>query len=234
MDPDSLCLAPRSCASAVGRDLHLRQSDHCRRIGMGAPWRTPDIADVGWLRAGCRFSNRGVAARSRISGSKKHVSAYVAGVFATVAFRSILPVPRAVCERAPVAATVEKVRDLASFRLGPRVGGAGNFRVVGRRGGGHRAPQRFCRSQAGEAPTAGATWQPFRFATKNDSVRCLTVEVIGFGRDRRPWGPRSGFCRVTALTPRVFGPRTGRPKGVPTSSRPAKGSVAIGIQWRAS
>lgn len=60
----SLCLAPRSCASAVGRDLHLRQSDHCRRIGMGAPWRTPDIADVGWLRAGGRFSHRGVVARS--------------------------------------------------------------------------------------------------------------------------------------------------------------------------
>ena len=129
---------------------------------MGAPWRTPDIADVGWLRAGCRFSNRGVAARSRIS---------------------------AVCERPLIAATVEKVRDLASFRLGPRVGGAGNFRVVGRRGGGHRAPQRFCRSQAGEAPTAGVTWQPFRFATKNDSVRCLTVEVIGYARDRRPPGP---------------------------------------------
>ena len=65
----SLCLAPRSCASAVGRDLHLRQSDHCRRIGMGAPWRTPDIADVGWLRAGGRFSHRGVAARSRPSGT---------------------------------------------------------------------------------------------------------------------------------------------------------------------
>jgi HWE histidine kinase len=65
----SLCLAPRSCASAVGRDLHLRQSDHCRRIGMGAAWRTPDIADVGWLRAGGRFSHRGVAARSRPSGT---------------------------------------------------------------------------------------------------------------------------------------------------------------------
>jgi hypothetical protein len=86
----SLCLAPRSCASAVGRDLHLRQSDHCRRIGMGAPWRTPDIADVGWLRARCRFSNRGVAARSRVNRSKKYASPYVTGVyavyFATFAF----------------------------------------------------------------------------------------------------------------------------------------------------
>ena len=165
----SLCLAPRSCASAVGRNLHLRQSDHCRRIGMGAPWRTPDIADVGWLRAGCRFSNRGVAARSRISGSKKQVSAYVTGVFATVAFGSDTTRSLAVCERPLVAATVEKVRDLASFRLGPRVGGGWKLSgggPEGRRLSAIAPPALLSVSQAGEAPTAGATRRPFSFRDK--------------------------------------------------------------------
>ena len=62
-------ISPISWAGLGYRDQHLRQSDHCSRIGMGAPWRTPDIADVGWLRAGGRFSHRGVAARSRPSGT---------------------------------------------------------------------------------------------------------------------------------------------------------------------
>jgi hypothetical protein len=76
-----------------------------------------------------------------------------------------------------------------SAGLGPRVGAGETF--GGRRGDvycSHSDPKRFCRSQAGEAPTAGATWRPFRFATKNDSVRCPTVEVIGYARDRRPLG----------------------------------------------
>jgi hypothetical protein len=44
----------------------------------------------------------------------------------------------------------------------------------------------------------------FSFATNND--RCSTVEVIRYAHGSRPMGPRSGVCRVTALTPRVFGP----------------------------
>ena len=70
----SLCLASRPRARAVGRDLHVCQSDHRHRIGMGGAWRTSDVADVGWVFACRRFRHRGVATRSVSSGREGVVS----------------------------------------------------------------------------------------------------------------------------------------------------------------
>ena len=167
----SLCLAPRSCARAVGGDLHVRQSDHRCRRGMGNAWRAPDIADVGWLHAGRRFRNRGVATRSRISGSKKQVSAHVTGVFATVAFGSDTTPFAAVCERPLVAATVEKGRDLASFRLGPRVGGGWKLSggaPEGRRLCSHSAPSAFVGLKRAKRPPPGQLGG--RFASRQITI----------------------------------------------------------------